>query len=121
MEEAAVSMPLIGTALGGDCDLSTGGFSKLCLVIRGKDLHFLDRVGIDGDVGSTVVAGVDVGSAVDGEFVLIGARAVHVEGIDASGARSMAVDHSRDAWNQSHIIKHVAPIQAQLAQLLAGA
>ena len=120
MEEAAVSMPLIGTALGGDRDLSAGGFSKLRLVIRGKNLHLLDRVGIDGDVGSTVVAGVDVGSAVDGEFVLIGARAVDIERVNAAGPGNLAVEVAHDSGDDTHEIEDVPAVESKVIELVAG-
>src|SRR3982074_2512076 len=107
MEKATVAMPLIGATLGDDCDLSAGGFAELGLIVRSKNFHFLDGIGVDGNVSASVVAGVDVGSAINGELVLIGARAVDVEGSDSSSARSVTIKRSRYARNELHVIQHI--------------
>jgi hypothetical protein len=46
---------LICAALGDHCHLSASRFSELGLVVRGENLHFRDRVRINGDVSTTVV------------------------------------------------------------------
>ena len=84
MEEANVAVPLVGAALADKRHLSTRCLAKLRLVVRGQNFHFLDGIRIEGYVGATVVAGVHVGSAINGELVLVGARAVHVELVDTA-------------------------------------
>ena len=81
MKVTTVAVPLVATALGDKCNLSTGCFAELGLIVRGEHFHFLDRVGIDGDVGTSVVPSVHVRSTVNRHFVLVRARAINIEGV----------------------------------------
>src|SRR5215469_1488403 len=123
MEEASVPVPLIASALGGDRDLASGRFTEFCLVIRSQDFDLFDRVGVQGDVSSTIVAGVDVRSTVNGELALVRARAVYVVRVISSGARTMPVEQpsaARSPRNQLHVIEDIPPVHGNVVQLLGS-
>ena len=61
MEEAAISMPLVGAAPGGDSDLAAGGFAEFGRIVGGQDLHFRDCVRVQRHVRGAIVPGVHVG------------------------------------------------------------
>src|SRR4029077_18556649 len=96
----SVAMPLVAAAFGDDGNLASGGLAVLCLVVRSQDFHFLDRICIEGHVGTAVVAGIDVGRTINGELMLVGAATIDAEGIDSASPRGMTVKRARDAWNK---------------------
>ena len=120
VEEAPVTMPLVVAALGHQRDLAAGGFSKLRLVVRCQHFYFFNRIRIDRDVSSAVVPGIDVGCAVDRHLVLVRARSVDVERVEAAGSRGMAVKHTGNSGHELHVVQHVAAIDGDIVQLLAG-
>ena len=120
VEEAAVAMPLIGAALGDQGNLSAGRLAELRLVVRGQDLYFLDRIQIDGDMGPAVVACVHVRRAVNGEFVLVGARAIDVVGIQAARGGLVCIERPRHSRDELHIVEHVAAVESDCIDLLPG-
>ena len=68
-------------------------------------------------MGAPVVASVHVGSAVDGELVLVGARSVDVIGIETARARLVTIEQARDAGYQLHIIQHIAAVYGDVVEL----
>src|SRR5438105_13611536 len=107
MEEAPVAVPGVRSGLGHDGDLPAGGFTELRLVVGGKNFYFFDGVRIDGYVSAAVVAGVYVGSAVQGELVLIGPCAIDIHGVQPARSGSVPVETAGHSRDQLHVIQNV--------------
>ena len=95
-EVATAAVEVARAALRGHDELPAARLAELGLIVRGEDLHLGHRVRVQRDVRAAVVARIDVRGAVNRELVLVGARAVHVEGIDAAGAGDLAVEGADD-------------------------
>ena len=85
MKKPTISVPLICAALGYKGDLAACRFAELRLVIRGQDFYFLNCVRVDRDVSPAVVAGIDIGSTIDGELMLVSASTIYVHRIETPG------------------------------------
>ena len=120
MKKATIAVPLVAAALGDQGNLSAGSLSEFSLVVGGENLHLFNRIGIDRDVGSAIVAGIDVRCAVDRHFMLVRARAIDIERIQAARSRGMAVKHTCNSGHELHVIQHVATIDGDIVQLFAG-
>src|ERR1700687_556495 len=97
MEEATIAVPLVAAAFCNEGDLSAGRIAELRLVVRGQDFPFLDGSAGEGDGGSAVVAGIDVRGTVNGELMLVGARAIDVVRCVSTRARSVPIKSPRHA------------------------
>src|SRR5262249_7761055 len=79
MEPVARAVKVFGAAFGHDLYRTAGRASVFGLVVRGQNLELGDVVEHQRHVQRTVRPGVEVGRAVHGQVMLIGARAVDVE------------------------------------------
>ena len=113
------SVEVPGSALGHGADLRADRPAVLGLVVRGEDLDLLDRVDADRHHRTAVVAGVDVGDAIEGHVV--GARTLSVGaqvlGFDAGGVRHAVRDHS--GGEEGHV-EETATVDRDLLHALAG-
>src|SRR5437773_806054 len=120
MEEAPVAVPGVRSGLGHDGDLPAGGFTELRLVVGGKNFYFFDGVRIDGYVSAAVVAGVYVGSAVQGELVLIGPSAIDIHGVQPARSGSVPVETAGHSRDQLHVIQNVPAVHRHVVELFAA-
>src|ERR1017187_9677477 len=71
-------------------------------------------------VGPSVVPGVNVGGAVNSELMLVGARAIDVEGVDSARAGGVTIDHARYAGDELQIVQHIAAVESDIVELFAA-
>src|SRR5262245_11703238 len=100
-----------------DYQLATGGIAVFGLIVGGKDFDFGDCVRIDCDVQRAIIAGIDIGRAVNGELVLIAAGSIDIECIQAATVRDLPVKFTDYTGNHFHKVDDVAAVKRQTIEL----
>src|SRR5262249_53358750 len=102
VKEARAALIPLRAAPPDELNEAAPRLAELGLIVRGQNLDFADRIGVDRHVACAVASCINGGGAVNRQLFLIATRAVDVERVQAPWPRNLPVEIADYAGQNLH-------------------